>query len=173
MITKAKKSKACRFCEIYDLHKDITFETRYFYGWFDEFPITPGHSEIVSKQHLSSFVHLNKSEWADLHSAIGKAVKAIENTNLQKMYKSRMAKQMNKDSKKFYAIALMDPALKKKPDAYNFGINEGKAAGRTVDHLHIHVIPRHFGDSNNRNGGIRGIRDIIPRMANYKNRFEL
>jgi diadenosine tetraphosphate (Ap4A) HIT family hydrolase len=32
------------------------------------------------------------------------------------------------------------------PDGYNVGINVGEAAGQTVMHLHVHVIPRHFGD---------------------------
>ena len=29
------------------------------------------------------------------------------------------------------------------PDAYNIGVNDGKAAGRVIDHLHIHLIPRY------------------------------
>src|ERR1035437_4517718 len=28
------------------------------------------------------------------------------------------------------------------PDGYNVGFNAGQAAGQTIDHLHIHVIPR-------------------------------
>lgn len=41
------------------------------------------------------------------------------------------------------------------PDGFTIGINEGRAAGRTVDHLHIHLIPRHFGDVPDPRGGIR------------------
>jgi diadenosine tetraphosphate (Ap4A) HIT family hydrolase len=40
-------------------------------------------------------------------------------------------------------------------DGYNVGINGGEAAGQTVPHLHIHIIPRHFGDVPNPRGGIR------------------
>ena len=32
------------------------------------------------------------------------------------------------------------------PDGYNFGVNEGKVAGRRINHLHIHMVPRYFGD---------------------------
>lgn len=32
------------------------------------------------------------------------------------------------------------------PDACNIGINDGRAAGQTVPHLHIHLIPRYAGD---------------------------
>ncbi|MFC1723573.1 HIT family protein [Nanoarchaeota archaeon] len=51
-----------------------------------------------------------------------------------------------------------------KPDGFNIGINEGKAAGRTQDHLHIHLIPRYHGDTPNPTGGVR---NIIPDKADY------
>ncbi|MFI6538396.1 HIT family protein [Nonomuraea sp. NPDC050547] len=41
------------------------------------------------------------------------------------------------------------------PEAYTIGINDGKAAGRTIDHLHIHLIPRYQGDVDDPRGGIR------------------
>lgn len=30
-----------------------------------------------------------------------------------------------------------------RPDAYNVGINDGKAAGRIIEHVHVHLIPRY------------------------------
>ena len=41
------------------------------------------------------------------------------------------------------------------PDGYTIGVNEGQAAGRSVDHLHIHLIPRYYGDVKDPRGGIR------------------
>lgn len=41
------------------------------------------------------------------------------------------------------------------PDGYNIGINDGEAAGRTIHHLHIHLIPRYRGDVKDPRGGIR------------------
>src|SRR3954451_18553270 len=46
-----------------------------------------------------------------------------------------------------------------KPDAFNIGVNDGLAAGQTVDHAHVHVIPRWNGDVADPRGGIRWILD--------------
>ena len=51
-----------------------------------------------------------------------------------------------------------------KPDTYNIGINDGPAAGQTVPHLHIHLIPRYTDDVPDPRGGVRW---IIPEKADY------
>ena len=51
-----------------------------------------------------------------------------------------------------------------KAEAFNLGINAGRAAGQTVDHLHLHVIPRYDGDVDDPRGGIRW---VIPQRARY------
>lgn len=48
-----------------------------------------------------------------------------------------------------------------KPDGYNIGINIGEAAGQTIFHLHVHLIPRFFGDAENPRGGIRHLKKAI------------
>ena len=50
------------------------------------------------------------------------------------------------------------------PDGFNIGVNEGRAAGQTVSHLHIHVIPRYNGDMEDPRGGVRG---VIPEKQKY------
>ena len=50
------------------------------------------------------------------------------------------------------------------PDGFNIGLNDGEAAGQTVMHAHIHVIPRWKGDIPDPRGGIRW---IIPDKARY------
>ena len=50
------------------------------------------------------------------------------------------------------------------PEGYNIGINDGRAAGQTVAHLHVHIIPRCHGDVDDPRGGIR---HVIPQRANY------
>jgi len=50
------------------------------------------------------------------------------------------------------------------PQAYNIGINDGAAAGQTVPHLHLHMIPRFEGDLPDPRGGVRW---VIPEKAKY------
>ncbi len=50
------------------------------------------------------------------------------------------------------------------PQGYNIGINDGPAAGQTIPHLHIHLIPRYSGDRPDPRGGVRW---IIPEKADY------
>lgn len=50
------------------------------------------------------------------------------------------------------------------PDGYNIGINVGEAAGQSIFHVHMHLIPRYQGDVPNPRGGVRG---VIPSKQNY------
>lgn len=66
-------------------------------------------------------------------------------------------------------VALVNPvrtALDERysPDAYNLGVNAGKAAGQTIGHAHFHVIPRYAGDVAEPRGGVRW---VLPETARY------
>ena len=50
------------------------------------------------------------------------------------------------------------------PDGFNIGLNDSTAAGQTVMHAHVHVIPRRHGDVADPRGGVRW---IIPDKAAY------
>lgn len=51
-----------------------------------------------------------------------------------------------------------------RPDGFNIGINSGEAAGQTIFHLHIHLIPRYGGDQDDPRGGVR---KLFPDQARY------
>lgn len=66
-------------------------------------------------------------------------------------------------------MKLLDAARRRldeslKPAGYNIGVNIGPAAGQTVMHVHIHLIPRYPGDSPNPIGGVR---NILPGKGAY------
>jgi diadenosine tetraphosphate (Ap4A) HIT family hydrolase len=60
------------------------------------------------------------------------------------------------------AKAMIDTELA--PNSYNIGINDGPAAGQTVPHLHMHLIPRFEGDVADPRGGVRW---VIADKAKY------
>lgn len=55
-------------------------------------------------------------------------------------------------------------ANERSPDGFNVGINMGAAAGQTVWHAHVHLIPRYAGDVEDPRGGVRW---VIPKKAAY------
>ncbi len=50
------------------------------------------------------------------------------------------------------------------PAGYNLGVNSGVAAGQTIAHIHLHVIPRYPGDVPDARGGVRW---VVPERAAY------
>jgi diadenosine tetraphosphate (Ap4A) HIT family hydrolase len=52
----------------------------------------------------------------------------------------------------------------RRPDGYNIGINAGVAAGQTIEHAHLHLIPRYAGDVDDPRGGVRW---VLPQRAAY------
>ena len=73
------------------------------------------------------------------------------------------------EAEKAAMLSLLDEAKhyldgKHAPVGYNIGINVGEAAGQTIFHVHMHLIPRYKGDTENPRGGVRG---VIPFRQSY------
>lgn len=101
---------------------------------WDGFPVSPGHALVVTKREVRDWFGATLEEQHALLALVGQ-VKEI-----------------------------LDTSLNPKPDGYNIGFNCGEAAGQTVMHLHIHVIPRYSGDMIDPRGGVR---HVIPAKGNY------
>ncbi len=126
-------STNCFFCDIQkEEDKNKIIENEHFFSRYDDFPVNPGHCEIISKDHVISFFNLSSQEIQSLFDLIRKTKEIVQ--------------------KKF------------NPGGWNIGINEGKAAGATQNHVHFHLIPRYKGDIKNPRGGIR---NVISHKADY------
>jgi len=73
------------------------------------------------------------------------------------------------EAEKIALLSLLNEAKhyldgKHAPAGYNIGINVGEAAGQTIFHVHLHLIPRYHGDTDNPREGVRG---VIPSRQSY------
>ena len=98
----------------------------------DAFPVSPGHTLVLTRRHVASFFETTPTERTALLAALGRARDVLERE--------------------------LSPA------GFNVGINDGAAAGQTVMHVHLHLIPRFDGDVDDPTGGVRG---VIPGRRNY------
>ena len=120
----------CSFCNL-DKSR-IILANDHAIAIYDGFSISPGHSLVVPRRHISSFFEATKEE---------------QTAMLELLDKLRQ-------------LLLKDLII----DGFNIGINDGIAAGQTVMHLHIHLIPRYAGDMDDPRGGVRW---IFPDKAVY------
>lgn len=129
--------ESCIFCNWQDSDERVILaQNDVAYARLDNFPVSPGHALIVPKRHVVSFFDLTRAE----------ALAIVELMHeVRHMSRSGLATLW--------------------PDGYNIGINEGEAAGRTVHHMHLHIIPRYKGDVPNPSGGIRNILDLFKLTA--------
>jgi diadenosine tetraphosphate (Ap4A) HIT family hydrolase len=65
---------------------------------------------------------------------------------------------------KLLTLAKIDLDQRLRPAGYNVGVNDGHAAGQTVMHVHIHLVPRYPGDRDDPRGGVRW---VLPEKAAY------
>lgn len=77
-------------------------------------------------------------------------------------FELRFAERMAMDSMLLDMKRRLDAELA--PQGYNVGVNVGRAAGQTIGHVHMHLIPRFAGDMPDPTGGVRG---VIPEKQRY------
>ena len=104
------------------------------FGVPDGFPVTPGHTLVITKRLVRTWFDATPNEQQALMDLVNRV-------------RDRL-----------------DATLVPRPDGYNVGFNSGSAAGQTVPHAHVHVIPRYTGDMADPRGGVR---HVIPAMGNY------
>ena len=134
----------CIFCEEYETkcevvngnerHLNILYENYTFWGKDDPNPVSPEHYLLIPKRHVEDFHKLSIEEQMGFFEAVKYVVERMYGNNVHN------------------------------PDGHTIGINQKKAAGQTIPHLHVHIFSRRWGDVENPRGGVR---NIIPGKGNY------
>lgn len=125
----------CPFCELGS--RQTVWRSDSVVAFRDLYPVTPGHTLIVTRRHCETYFDATSEEQAEIWRAIGEI-------------KSQLDDEFS-------------------PQGYNVGFNVGAAGGQTVMHLHVHVIPRYDGDTDDPRGGVRG---VIPQKQKYGDAVE-
>lgn len=109
----------------------------------DAFPVSSGHALIIPKRHIASIFEATREEQTAMLDLLAEVRERLSILPLPSFTKRG-------------SISI--------PVGFNIGINDGAAAGQTVMHLHIHLIPRYAGDLPDPRGGVRW---IFPDKAAY------
>jgi diadenosine tetraphosphate (Ap4A) HIT family hydrolase len=105
----------------------------------DGFPVSPGHMLVLPKPHMLTGIAVSLF---DLHE------------------QDRAGCWLLIDRVREHLRKTLTPM----PFDFNIGVNDGRWAGQSVAHAHIHIIPRYKGDHPNPRGGVRA---VIPGKADY------
>lgn len=157
--------KNCIFCKLQKLN-DIIIENKYFYAIFDLNPVSIGHTLIIPKRHILSIEDLNENEANSFFEFQNNVVEKIKTINLKEFYNNILKNSNEKNSINFTKKILHKFVKFNWIKDYNLWINNWIFAWRTVNHLHIHIIPRYKWDVKDY---VWGVRHIIPELGNYKN----
>jgi len=114
--------ESCPFCNLPT--ERVLYENELAVAIRDAFPVTPLHTLVIPKRHVTEIFDLSRPETNAYNELMKETKRNIEQT---------------------------DPSV----SAFNIGVNNGRAAGQTVEHCHVHLIPRRVGDVENPLGGIR------------------
>jgi ATP adenylyltransferase len=122
-LSKREEPSACVFCAALDsginAESLVLFESDFTMVMLNKYPYNNGHLLVLPTRHVADIEDLSDNEYSDLNNQVRKAISALRK------------------------------AYDKAPHGVNAGLNLGAAAGAGIpQHLHFHIIPRWFGDSN-------------------------
>jgi diadenosine tetraphosphate (Ap4A) HIT family hydrolase len=154
-----------RFGDSYITQQEVVYETEWFFAIFDKYPVTPGHTLIISKRKFVNLIEMQSHEWMDLYTIIRTVLGRIRTFDLEKFYINKINMTQDNHSKKFMLDALNNLRFDRSIQGFNVGINDGESAGGSVKHFHIHVIPRYKSEVRRGNNGVRM---VVPWKGDFK-----
>lgn len=159
----------CPFCQL--APERIIAQNTHAFAILDAFPVSPGHTLVIPRRHVGSFFDTTQEEKLALLELL-----EVARAHFPLPLHGRGCPEGAGEGSEPDAISpspgaarhplprsgrgLTEPA----PDGWNIGINDAPAAGQTVPHLHIHLIPRYAGDVPDPRGGVRW---VMPDKARY------
>jgi bis(5'-adenosyl)-triphosphatase len=111
------------FCSAVDTGKTQFYGTSHFMVLYNIRPIAAGHSLFVPVRHVERITELTDKEAKDLNRVMKEVIPVLI---------------------RFYGS---------EDNSYNLAVQSGPYSGRTIDHLHIHIIPRKPDDKYQKRGG--------------------
>jgi len=103
----------CPFCKP-KIQECVFLESGNFLAVYNIAPVLPGHSLIIPREHITSFIGLSRQQRTEFLEATTQAVRIL--------------------MRAFHT------------DAFDLSIQEKPEAGQTIEHLHLHIVPRLKGD---------------------------
>jgi len=119
-INESKRKKSCFICEIINDKKD--------------------EENLVLYRGKNTIILMNKFPYNSSHIMIS-PIRHIKNLYDLTQEEFEEIFQLIAKSQKIIEDLY-------KPDGFNLGVNIGKAAGAGEEHIHFHLVPRWFGDTN-------------------------
>lgn len=107
----------CPFCQIVQRESpaEVIYETEDTLAFFPTEPATRGHTMVIPKRHVRSFLEAEPVDVQPLGLTVLKVSRALQSVL--------------------------------KPEGMNLITSAGQAASQSVDHLHVHLVPRWEGDA--------------------------
>lgn len=151
VILPFKSVFANEFCEIYSFSRIID---------------NPNESDCIFCKPTSSLRYIAESAYA---YAVYDGFPVSEGHSLI-IPKNHVENYFDLTPKEQFHLILLSNYIQKylmvkyNPNGFNLGININEAAGQTIGHVHMHLIPRYKGDVENPMGGVR---HVIPGKGFY------
>jgi bis(5'-adenosyl)-triphosphatase len=131
---------SCPFCSP-EIRECVFLESDHFLAVYNIAPVLPGHSLIIPRDHITSFIDLSQQRRTEFLETTTQAIRIL--------------------LRAFHT------------DAFDLSVQEKPEAGQTIEHLHLHIVPRLKGDMPSPGDWYPLIHKSDPMIMDDKNRNRL